>query len=281
MTPPPRLMHLRAFSCRRPPFPWSIHSITHPLCVKGFQSFLAAFLVLYGSGICAQNTLPPVVVTAPVTLPAVIVRAPTTTGGAVLCTGSSCADIIDSMRFDNAAELLLYQDQPLSEEDNKIDKKEFCERLKRAKPASSCGSTAPVVPLFSSGFAGNGCGPSDWGPATRRLAEALGQMAVGIFSGDLNAPFPGVSFLDSCNRHDACYSTIGTDRGVCDSNFGENMRASCAQTTSGSTYAQCDRIAALYRVAVSEGGQSSYDQGQAAAACAQWHFDMEQNQCPK
>jgi len=62
----------------------------------------------------------------------------------------------------------------------------------------------------------------------------------------------GPAFQNCCNAHDECYSTCGSYRSTCDSNFG-----SCLQSVCGLYFAdvvQCSKYASIYHGAVVKGG---------------------------
>jgi hypothetical protein len=176
---------------------------------------------------------------------------------------------------------ILATGEPLTDEEAlPISKDKFCRQMKERRP-SQCGVTMPRVPGYSANYRGNGCGPSTWGQNTRDFVSALAQAGIGEFSGQLDAPFPGVSFRAACDAHDACYATLAGSQAECDSQFGADMRQSCSETLSGQPFAVCDNMRAAYQSAVHLVGASAYAAGQSEAQCAQWHFEMEVNQCPK
>ena len=104
--------------------------------------------------------------------------------------------------------------------------------------------------------------------------------AIPGFSGNMNEPYYGVSFLDACNAHDSCYST-NPKKADCDRDFMIGLTAQCDSHTSGSAHNQCMSYVGMYHFAVSEYGDSAYGAAQAAQQCAAWHFDMAINACPK
>lgn len=81
-----------------------------------------------------------------------------------------------------------------------------------------------------------------------------------FYSGDPNAPYPGVSFEGVCNMHDKCYvSPIGDNDSLtykleCDSSFKNDMESECEKYTSGPALTVCQSMASTYFSAVVNGG---------------------------
>jgi len=127
-----------------------------------------------------------------VTLPPVKVTAPTLGGGVMNCYGSACGDAVQE---EAAAALALYQliYDTYPDEDLPLDKKAVCSRLSGNIP-SGCGrwSPPPSVPGFDPAWAANGCGTGGY---ANLLQHAGLTVATPDYSGDLDAPYPGVSFF--------------------------------------------------------------------------------------
>src|SRR5690606_11916944 len=109
----------------------------------------------------------------------------------------------------------------------------------------------------------------------------IGQTMDGNFSGDRNAPFPGVSFLDACNAHDECYGRKFPGRTTCNGQFNTAMGNACGASLVAGTdsHTICLAYAGAYLYAVEAGGESAYDDAQADRSCAVWHHEMKKNQC--
>jgi hypothetical protein len=107
------------------------------------------------------------------------------------------------------------------------------------------------IPLASSPLYASICSQSDAqgfsgigdGCSTHYAEYAI--PSVGAFKG---------AFTNSCNKHDKCYSQLGTDYSACDSAFYSNMRSDCSSNYNpillGPIYADCIATANLYYSAV-------------------------------
>jgi len=100
------------------------------------------------------------------------------------------------------------------------------------------------------------------------------------YSGNLNEPYPGVSFQGSCNSHDQCWAQ-GGGRGTCDLQFRDSMNGACDQLGYSSASATCMGFASTYHGAVSttNASNSAYANSVQARACAIWASDMRENSC--
>lgn len=89
-------------------------------------------------------------------------------------------------------------------------------------------------------------------------------------AGSENYPIPQgygpARFTDACNAHDICYGTCNTEKAVCDSNFGNGIKAACAAKLPGVfntlDRAKCMTIALAYQQLVVRGGQKAFDDAQ-------------------
>ena len=155
-----------------------------------------------------------------------------------------------------------------------MTKEQFCAEMKQHKPQDCDLENPPSSPGFDSNWVSNGCGD---GSFKTKFVEVIGSLTLSNYTGDLNNPLPGISFLGACRGHDMCYSTV-VPKASCDKNFLISMNAAC--DAGSSTYAgQCSDIAAGYHGAVGLFGDGPYDEAQKARECAAWANDMEVNQC--
>src|SRR5690606_3955662 len=83
-----------------------------------------------------------------------------------------------------------------------LDKTKFCQNLKSKKPSGCSASNPPSVPGFDPSWEPNGCGTG--GLANWIADRILSSAYTDSYSGEINAPFVGVSFLAACNAHDRC-----------------------------------------------------------------------------
>lgn len=206
--------------------------------------------------------MPPVLETV------VVVGTRTTVG----CRGVDCTSVVSAMRELPPLFIPSWEDQ--IEPDTSLDYREFCDRLDRARPAG-CGLYPRPTPGLDLSWRPNGCGV---GGLTNVLATAALEVYSAIdgipFSGDLDEPYPGRSFLAACNDHDRCWAA-GESRISCD----ENFRVATVQACGG--VADCERYARTYHYGVSRTSTSdeTYAASIATRRCAVWHRDMNDNEC--
>lgn len=75
-------------------------------------------------------------------------------------------------------------------------------------------------------------------------------------------------FLPACRKHDICYGTLDSNKNICDTNLGTNMKLACQSDLKGlhKLYRPlCNGMAGGYEFAVSKFGQSAYDAAQEKA----------------
>jgi len=198
----------------------------------------------------------------------------------ILCTGSGCGPLLDSLRQEYQMDLYMLLNQPSTLDDTltytlAVSTEQLCERLEESKPAGCSSSSPPSVPGYDPGWQPNGCGVGGWRDF---LLKRLANLTLTNFHGDLDEPFPGVSFLGACNQHAFCYG-VQTAKYRCDDQFLESMEGACAANTANATRTLCNSVAAAYFVAVTEHGDSAYDSAGADLACAEWHRQMDTNEC--
>ncbi len=200
--------------------------------------------------------------------------------GNILCTGSGCLMALDSLYRDYLYDLALMAIQTdLLDGDGTpvllVQRSEFCERLEDERPAGCSASAPPAVPGIDPTWRPNGCGVGGWRDAALTIVANIG---LPHFSGDLDAPFPGVSFLSACNAHDRCYG-FQFPKVACDGAFRYAMIGACDQSTMGEAREICYGSVSAYFMAVLNYGQSAYDGAGEELACARWHLDMAVNGC--
>lgn len=219
----------------------------------------------------AQTTFPPIVVTAP-----------RVGGGTILCQGSACEGIMRDLQASRMEELMMYEQIfPDILEDIPIEKSKFCASLKATKPANCNLDSPPPSPGIyvpgQSGFQANGCG-------TGRLANLFADAALYLatrptYSGNFQAPYPGVSFQAACNGHDTCWA-MGGGKDGCDFAFRQEMINACGGESAANNV--CLGFSGIYHGAVTNTGmaQNAYNNSVAGRTCALWASNMRQNGCP-
>lgn len=198
----------------------------------------------------------------------------------ILCTGDGCGALLESFRKEYQMDVYLLLNRPSTLDDAPtytpaVSTEELCKRLDEAKPKGCSSSSPPSVPGFDPYWKPNGCGVGGWRDF---LLGRLADMTLTNFTGDLDEPFPGVSFLYSCNRHDYCYG-VQTAKYRCDDRFLSDMQDACAANTANATRTLCNSVASAYFVAVTERGDGAYDSAGSDLACAEWHRQMDANDC--
>lgn len=167
-------------------------------------------------------------------------------------------------------------------DDAPVSGPQFCSNLKALRPPncpttsppSSPGITTPGKPVWRA----NGCG-------TGGVADMAGDLLLQIiatqsYSGNLDEPYSGVSFLGACNSHDQCWAS-GNPRYVCDMEFRHAMNDACSALASPAAVNTCTGFAGQYHSAVSitNKSHSTYASSEAARRCALWAHDMRMNSC--
>lgn len=210
--------------------------------------------------------------------PSVLVQGTRIGGGTIICRGEACAGVLSSMMGSPVNHVEL---PPLADDGSvAVSGPQFCANLRAAKPSGCNASNPPPSPgIYVPGrapFEANGCG-------TGRLSSLFADVALEIiarptYSGDFQAPYPGVSFAAACNAHDTCWAA-GSMRSVCDYNFRSDMIAACGgDHPSNNT---CLGFSGIYHGAVTNTGASlnAYNSSVAERACAVWASDVRENQC--
>lgn len=226
------------------------------------QSLLIVVSVAFGltfaspeTRACEGGTCPPVVVIGH-------------GGWSIMCRGAACIGILRG---------LPPQIEPplnMAELDDRISQFQFCSELSQANPSpQTCDvNNPPSVPGIDPGWVSNGCGD---GSIFSDVGQEVAGLGLAGYTGNLNNPFPGVSFYGACMGHDACYGS-GTLRDSCDVDFFSSLQARCS---AGSFQSGCARIAERFHTAVSTFGAAAYHAALMQRDCATWARDMEQNGC--
>lgn len=205
-------------------------------------------------------------------LPTVQVRANRLGSPTVLCTGDDCASVIaDLTSGSSPTHMIGEQEGPLYDDFDRT----FCAALEEVQPDNCPASgSPPSVPGYDPSWQGNGCGSAGGGWFEESLLNyLLGQYPQ--YTGVIDNPLAGFSFLDACNAHDACWG-IGADRDSCDNAFGTTLTGICNGN------ATCNGIAAGYRFAVgTSSGTEAYQASRQQLRCAAWRHDMSSNACPE
>lgn len=216
---------------------------------------------------------------ATTTLPPVVVTAPRVGGGEIICRGMQCADVLGGMQ--EALPPYPTQDDQMPQGDVAIDGNAFCQYLNQNKPSGCSLNSPPASPGITvpgqTAWAPNGCGT---GPTQNWFLEKIVSYGFGdVYSGSLNAPYPGVSFLSACNNHDECWGTA-SDRRWCDISFRDSMVTACDAISNTSGWGSCQGLASAYHAAVSgDHATSNYNESAADRSCALWASDMRENGC--
>jgi len=192
----------------------------------------------------------------------------------VSCRGSECKGAADSIS-DLVRDMLLKQ--VIEYQEVEEAKTELCNVMSNMAPSSCTTFSSP----YTSPFLGNG--PATWSfPALTNgcgaggaLEATLVFLATGIngFSGNLNEPLTGISFLSACNSHDMCYATQG-GQNSCDTAFLRNLEVICS---SYSSQGGCMDFAYTYRAAVGQDGASAYSNSGLAQQCKNFKEDYIKN----
>lgn len=198
----------------------------------------------------------------------------------ILCTGDGCSALLDSLSRSHEMDLylLLTRPSPIDETSTytlAVSTEQLCERIEESRPEGCSASDSPSVPGFDANWQPNGCGVGGWRDF---LLARLAGISMPTFTGDLDEPFPGVSFEPACNAHDRCYG-VQLPQFQCDDLFHVGMQRACESNTANATRTLCMSTAAIYFGTVAQHGESAYDAAGQEHACATWHREMEANDC--
>ena len=233
------------------------------------MKFALALLLIASLGFTAYSQT--------VSLPPVKVTAPRVGGGDFSCLGTACFNAVNQESF-SANERFLEIHERYPDEPPALDQDKVCRSMRQNRPANCSFESPPSAPGFSPGWTPNGCGT---GPrANWFLDRALSQANSSTYSGDLDAPVAGTSFLNACNGHDTCWGGA-MDRGTCDIQFRESMESACSGQSSPDTFNICMGYAGMYHGAVSttNGSNEAYATALSENSCAAWIYDMKANGC--
>lgn len=131
-------------------------------------------------------------------------------GFVLTCTTAFCFDAVQ----EEAARALLEWQRMYAElppDDLPLDGERFCQLLAADKPPGcNLGNPPPSPGVTVPGQAPwqpNGCGTGGIGGWFQDAV--LEVIASQSYSGDIHAPYPGVSFRAACNEHDRCWAVGG------------------------------------------------------------------------
>ena len=219
---------------------------------------------------------------ATVTFPPIIVTAPRIGGGTVVCRGEACAGVLQSLQETGGSKGGDQSDHENPTEDIPVNPAALCANLNANKPSncslsnppSSPGITVPGQPAWSA----NGCGTGGIGSW---FQDAILEVVTSqSYSGDIHAPYPGVSFRTACDAHDACWAS-GALRAECDNTFRDSTQAACSIVSSPAGRSTCSGFGSLYHGAVTttNGSHNAYSTSSNNRECALWASDMRENNC--
>ena len=225
---------------------------------------LLSMAALFGMGVALSvTTIPTITVTG--------VR-PASDGGYIICTGYACADVLDAL---STPPFFEWEFQQIWDQDP-IDRGAFCSAMRAKAPANCNVSNPPSSPGIGN-WQPDGCGSGGWDNVK---AQAGAYMAFGgNYSGDLDAPHAGVSFLPACNNHDRCWGAAG-NKGVCDEVFLNEMRGACAASAGGGV-GVCNGFASAWHsaVATTPTAQQNYNDDVGNRKCGLYSKDLKDNGC--
>ncbi|MBK8070393.1 MAG: hypothetical protein IPK27_23105 [Rhodanobacteraceae bacterium] len=197
---------------------------------------------------------------------------PPVTAHGVTCTGKICGDVLNV--FSNK----LPQSQLGVAAFEDFDMEPFCAELRATRPPgpgdSECRASNPPLVPGSPGFVSNGCGD---GSIYSTIAQEVAGLGLDGYLGDLNHPFPGISFGPACTAHDYCYGTANSTQGACDYGFGQALDDVCNRALAYTS--ECQAISARLVSAVARLGGDAYEESLRAKTCSLWAQDMTENGC--
>ena len=169
----------------------------------------------------------------------------------------------------------------IPQDDLPLNGERFCSNLEARKPSGCSLSNPPASPGITipgeANYQPNGCGTGGIGNLI--LDFALEVFSSNYYSGSIDEPYSGVSFLPACNAHDTCWAAGGA-RHVCDGAFMTSMHNACGGV-SGAGQNTCLGFAGLYHGAVSatDPSDSAYQTSTGRRVCAVWALEMRENEC--
>lgn len=158
-----------------------------------------------------------------------------------------------------------------------LSREQFCEKLDDRKPDQCDVDDPPLMP-WQQDWETNGCGS---GGISNWVASQAG-FVTGIsgWTGNLDEPLDGVSFLGACEAHDRCYygGLGGATKRGCDDNFDGALTAVCSDVPFYQQSA-CGSVADMYVAGVENMGNDAWESNHEAAECYWWAKDMQQSEC--
>lgn len=207
----------------------------------------------------------------------IVGQRPSDNGFSVLCSGSECANLANSM----ASAVAEYQSQFDSIGDEQLIqevKDTFCQALRSREPQACHQYRAFTyfpsdisdyhIRFMSIPPISNGCGTgSIFESAAVTLLDIRG---LDGFSGNANSPRAGYDFTSACNNHDICYAS-GSSQRSCDDAFASNLLSACSGEL------KCGDFAELYTGAVRVFGSKAKQNAVVVNACRNFKDDFNAN----
>lgn len=239
--------------------------VPFPIIAKLGVTWTLALIAIVGGQAFAEE---------PTTMPRVVATGTFDNGGIAFCFSAGCGLAMVGSTERNGD---LALEESLDSE-QAIDHEAFCKALKAKRPSNCDAGDPPSTPGLDPGWQPNACGTG--GASNLLLDSGMHVVYSDNYSGDFNAPYPGISFKTACDAHDLCWGVAG-DRANCDANFDAAMRAACGVLVSPSSNTVCNGFAGAYfsAVATTNIGNQNYAASVAARACAIWAYEIKINGC--
>ncbi len=194
----------------------------------------------------------------------------------LVCYSTACAMALQDLfaQIDALAKKQLVPEGGERPDPPEATDEQICTAIQTTKPPNCSAGSVPVIPGFNG--SGNGCGT---GAASRTAMYVALTVTLANFSGDVDAPIAGASFLNACNNHDVCYGTQAMSYGGCNDVFTSDLNAAC---TSAHSLGSCNSAVLQYTAGVATPfSQSAYSSSADIKTCFTWHKEMQANRCTK
>lgn len=150
-----------------------------------------------------------------------------------------------------------------------LTKEQICTVIKSKQPPN-CTAKPTIAGINGpANGCGSGTGSRIFGTLGLELKHPLS------FTGNIDAPIQGVSFLSACNAHDFCYAAQ-KDKDVCDRGFNTDLTAACSRAVDNTI---CQSFANDYTAAVNNLGGDAYAVSGRELACYKYQKEVEDNGC--
>lgn len=153
-----------------------------------------------------------------------------------------------------------------------LTKEQICAAIKSKQPPG-CTTKPSIAGLNGSA---NGCGSGTW-------SRLLGGVYLSLnyplsYTGSIDAPAAGASFLSSCNSHDYCYARQAM-KATCDTQFSNDLKNACSTATNPTS---CNAFADEYYTAVNTpDADNAYAAAGGDLAGYKYQKEVDDNGCPK